>query len=237
MRCIPAVVFALLVIVARSQIAFSQQPMSHGEWTYKDGKPVSVTFVYGTVLTVREIDQLSGFTSLNRIVMGYAGIDSEYVEIEGDLWKLGRLRNLEELHLCVDALNDDDLKFVSKLPKLRTLEFNADSADENIPTCTDRSAEHMRAAKSLRNLVIHNGTFSDKFIEILAQDLPNLEKLSMNSAKLTDESLRILADRCKKLKSLSITSDNFTTKGLKHLDKLQNLEHRSVSSPSLRKKK
>jgi uncharacterized protein (TIGR03067 family) len=56
----------------------------------------------------------------------------------------------------------------------------------------------------------------------------------LNSPELTDESLRLLAARCKNLKSLSIASDHFTAEGLKHLDKLQNLEKRSVSSPSLR---
>ena len=104
-----------------------QRPISQGEWTYKNGKPESVTFVYGTALTAKEIDQLSSYTSLTRIVMGYAGVDSEFVEIEGDLWKLGRLKNLEEVHLCIDAMNDDHLRFIALLPKIQTLEFNADN--------------------------------------------------------------------------------------------------------------
>ena len=127
MRCIPAILLASLTIVSQSQMAFSQQPISKGEWTFKNGKPESVTFVYGTALTVKEIDQLSSHTSLTRVVMGYAGVDSEYVEIEGDLLKLGRLKNLKEVHLNIDALNDDDLKFIALLPKLQALEFNADN--------------------------------------------------------------------------------------------------------------
>ena len=61
-------------------------------------------------------------------------------------------------------------------------------------------------------------------------------ELSLDSSELTDEALRLLADRCKKLKSLSLASDHFTAEGLKHLDKLKDLEIRAVSSPALRKR-
>ena len=239
MRCIPTVILATLTIASQSQMAFSQQPISKGEWTFKNGKPESVTFVYGTELTVKEIDQLSSQTSLTRIVMGYAGADSECVEVEGDLLKLGRLKNLEEVHLGIDALNDDDLKFIALLPKLQALEFNADNGYDpvhKIPICTDRCADHLRSAKTLRSLVIHDGRFTDKFVAKITEGLSNLEVLSLNSAELTDESLRLLSERCKKLKSLSIASDHFTAEGLKHLDKLKELEKRSVSSPALRKR-
>ena len=152
--------------------------------------------------------------------------------------KLGRLKNLREVHLCIDALNDDDLKFIALLPKLQTLEFNADNGYDpvhEIPICTDRCADHLRSAKTLRSLVIHDGKFTDKFVAEITQGLPGLEKLSLNSPDLTDKSLRLVAERCKKLKSLSIASDHFTAEGLKHLDKLKDLEKRAVSSPALRK--
>ncbi len=240
MQMIPVFLLATVMITGQSQVAFSQQPISKGAWTFKNDKPDSVTFDYGTALTVKEIDQISSQTSLTRMIMGYAGIDSEYVEIEGDLLKLGRLKNLQEVHLCIDALNDDDLKFIALLPTLRTLEFNADNGYDpvhEIATCTDRCADHLRSAKTLRSLVIHDGQFTDKFVAKITEGLSNLEVLSLNSVELTDESLRLLSERCKKLKSLSITSDHFTPEGLKHLDKLKNLEERSVSSPNLRKRK
>jgi len=53
MRCNPAVFLATL-IVGLSQIAFSQQPMSKGSWSYKTGKPKIVNFDYGTELTAGE---------------------------------------------------------------------------------------------------------------------------------------------------------------------------------------
>jgi len=92
--------------------------------------------------------------------MGYAGVDSEWVEIEGDLWKLRRLQNLEEVHLCKDGINDDDLKFIALLPKIHTLEFNADNGYDSGPICTDQCADHLRSAKTLRRLLIHDGQFS-----------------------------------------------------------------------------
>ncbi len=138
--------------------------------------------------------------------------------------------------MCKDGINDDDLKFIALLPKIHTLEFNADNGYDGGPICTDQCADHLRSAKTLRSLVIHDGQFTDKFVAKITEGLPNLEELSLNSAELTDESLRLIADRCKKLKSLSIASDHFTAEGLKHLDKLKNLEKRAVSSPALRKR-
>jgi uncharacterized protein (TIGR03067 family) len=215
--------------------AFSPQPVAKGTWSYKDGKPDSVTFAYGTELTAGDIDRLSGLASIVRISMGYAGVDSEYVTIDGDLLKLGRLKNLEDVHLNKDGINNDDLKFIALLPKIRTLEFNADNGYDHGPICTDRCADHLRSAKTLRSVVIHDGQFTDKFVAKITEGLPNLEELSLNSSELTDESLRLLAERCKKLKSLSIASDHFTAEGLKNLDELKYLEKRSVSSPALRK--
>ena len=199
---------AKIKLANQSQTAFSQQPISKGEWTYKNEKPESVTFDYGTELTAKEVDRLSNCTSLTQVVMGYAGVNSEYVVIEGDLLKLGRLKNLKDVHLNKDGINDDDLKFVALLPKIHTLEFNADNGYDNAPICTDRCADHLSSAKTLRSLVIHDGQFTDKFVAKITEGLSNLEVLSLNSAELTDESLQLLSERCKKLKSLSIASDH-----------------------------
>ena len=228
MRCFLPVFWATLALVGQSQIVFSQQPMSKGSWTLKNGKPESVNFDYGTKLTIEEIDQLSGFDSIVQIYMGFAGANSEYVTIEGDLLKLGRLKNLEVLYLNKDGIVDDDLKFIARLPKIRELEFNAINGKGG---CTDRCADFLSKAKTLRELRIQKGQFTDKFIDKITKGIPNLEQLMLSSPELTDESLRLLADRCKNLKSLSIHSDHFTTEGLKHLDKLPNLKNRGVQSP------
>ena len=55
MNYIRAILLVSLTIVSQSQMAFSQQPISQGEWAYKKGKPESVTIVYGTALTAEEL--------------------------------------------------------------------------------------------------------------------------------------------------------------------------------------
>lgn len=236
MRFMTAVLFALLTNIILPSICLAQQPMSKGSWVYRDAVPVVVVFDYGTELTAKEIEQISAITSLTEIRMGFAAIDSEYVTIEGDLLKLGRLKNLTGLHLNKDGINDDDLKFVALLPKIQTLEFNANNGYDGAPICTDRCADHLSAAKSLRVLIVHDGNFTDEFVARITKGLPDLESLQLNSPEFTDESLRLIADRCKKLKSLSIASDHFTEEGLKHLDRLTKLDH-SVDSPRLRRQR
>lgn len=56
-----------LTIVSRSQTAFSEQPISKGEWTYKNGEAESVMFDYGTELSADDIDRLSSCTSISEI--------------------------------------------------------------------------------------------------------------------------------------------------------------------------
>lgn len=234
MRFIPVILVTTLAVSGPLQTASAQQPMPKGSWTYKNGKPQTVNFDYGTELTAEDIARLSAFESIAQIYMGFAGVDSEYVTIEGDLLKLGRLKNLELVYLNKDGIVDDDLKFIASLPKIRELEFNAINGKGG---CTDRCADHLRNAKTLRELRIYNGQFTDKFIDKITKGMPNLEQLMLSSPELTDESLRFIAERCKNLKSLSIGSDHFTAEGIKHTDKLSKLKNRGVSSPALRKKR
>ena len=190
-----------------------------------------MNFDYGTELTAEDIRRLSAFDSIAHMHLGYAGIDSEYVTIEGDLLKLGRLKNLEVVHLNKDGIVDDDLKFIAQLPRIHEFEFNAKNGEGG---CTDRCADYLSSAKTLRELRVYNGQFTDRFIDKITKGMPNLEQLMLSSPELTDESLRFIAERCKKLKSLSIGSKHLTAEGLKHLDKLPNLKDRRVSSPYFR---
>jgi hypothetical protein len=219
-----------LISAALTLTVFAQQPIAKGLWTNKDGKPYSVNFQYGTNLTARDIESLAACESLTEIVMGYAAIDSEYVTIERDLLPLAGLKELQTLHFCIDKVEDRFLNFIPMLPNIRVLEFNADNGRDDRPMCTDQCADFIKEAKTLRELVIYDGRFSDKFIEKITRGLPDLEKLTIRSPQLTDESLRFIADRCKKLKSLSIASDRVTTEGISVLDKLPKLEELSVWS-------
>ncbi len=219
---------AALTSAALTLAVFGQQPIAKGLWTHKDGKPNSVNFEYGTNLTARDIESLAACESLTEIVMGNAAVDSEYVTIERDLIPLAGLKELQTLHFCIDKVEDRFLNFIPMLANIRVLEFNADNGRDDRPMCTDQCADFIKEAKALRELVIYDGRFTDKFVETITRGLPNLEKLVIRSPQLTDESLRLIADRCKKLKSLSTASDRFTPEGISVLDKLPNLEELSV---------
>jgi hypothetical protein len=203
--------------------------MSNRGWSYQNGKPDTVNFDYGTEMTAEDIRQLSTFDSITKLYFGYAGHDSEYVTIEGDLLELGQLKNLEVLYLNKDGIVDEDLKFIASLPQLQELELNVKNGEGG---CTDRCGDYLSRVKTLRELRVWNGQFSDKFIDKITKEMPNLEELMLRSRELTDQSLRLLAERCKKLKALSISSDHFTSDGLKHLDKLKHLEKRTVRTPA-----
>ena len=233
MRLTLAFILVWFTDVGLTQILFSQEPNPKGTWEYKNGKAVGVTIDYGTELMAEDIEQLSAVDSLTRISMGYAGVDSEYVSIEGNLLKLRGLKNLEVVYLNKDGIVDDDLKFTALLPQLRELEFNAKNGEGG---CTDGCADSLSSARQLRELRIYNGQFTDKFVDKITQSLPHLEELMLNSPELTDESLRLIAERCQKLKSLSISSDHFTAEGLKYLNVWPNLR-RSVNSPVLHKRR
>jgi hypothetical protein len=229
-----AIILALFLTLRPPIAAFSGPPLSKGHWSYANGKPDSVVFTYGTVLSAEDIDKLSRTTSIAQITLGYAGIDCEYVTVEGDLSRLGKLKNLKEVHLCKNCITNDDLRFIAALPNLHTLEFNADSGYADAPVCTDACAEYLGAANTLRKLVIHDGNFTDAFVATIAKRLPDLEELWLNTPGLTDESLRLLAAHCKQLKTLQIASDHFTAHGLAYIQALTSLEELSVSSPILK---
>jgi hypothetical protein len=219
---------AALASAALTHTVFGQQPIAKGLWDHKDGKPCSVNFEYGTNLTARDIESLAACESLTEIVMGNAAIDSEYVTIERDLLPLAGLKELQTLHFCIDKVEDRFLNFIPMLANIRVLEFNADNGRDDRPMCTDQCADFIKEAKTLRELVIYDGRFTDKFVETITRGLPNLERLVIRSPQLTDESMRFIADRCKKLKALSIASDRFTPEGISVLDNLPNLEELSV---------
>ena len=229
-----------VVLWAFSTAAFSQQDATRADpiaRQLKDPNLKRVVFSYGSKLTAADIDRLSKLTSVVEIEMGFPQIDSEFVTIEGGLQKLAKLKRLEVLRLCKDGIHDDDLEFIASLPRIRILEINADNGYEGAPICTDRCADYLSRAKTLRTLMIYDGKFTDKFVDKVTRELPDLEVLWLtSSAELTDKSLRMIGERCKNLRELHISSDRFTAEGLKHLDQLKKLKKKSVGSRRLRRK-
>ena len=195
----------------------------------------SLFIPFGSNLSADDIDYLSTLENLTNIDLGFAGVSSEYVSIEGDLSALGKLRNLETLHLSKENMTDADLEFVARLPSLRRLDFNAlTNHDGKSPVkLTDKCADHICQASNLKSIWAHDATMlSDKFVGRLTQGLHDLEHLDIASPLLTDESLRLLAERCKRLIWLDL-SGQFTDKGVEHLAKAKELEMLWLSSNKL----
>lgn len=196
----------------------------------------SVYITYGVKLTKEDVAYLAKLENLESLEMGFAGVSGEYVEVEGGLSKLAELKRLQRFCLCKHKMTDDDLRFVTSLPRITYLEFNADtnSPGEEGPTATDHCADYVIRAKTLREVCINGGYgFTDKFVSTLTRGLPDLEHLDLYSDKLTDESLRLLATRCKKLKWLDLSSKRFTDAGVRHLAQAKNLEMLWLDSNSL----
>lgn len=197
-----------------------------------------VSIVYGTRLSLDDIEYLSSLKRVIDIQFG-GNLGDESVVFEGGTSKLGKMKSLETVFLCKKKMKDADLKFVAELPKITYLEFIADTNPwgEDGPTVTDKSAEHLGRAESLKDLCIYGGgSFSDRFISVLTGGVQDLEHLDLGSDQLTDESLRLLATRCVKLKWLDIGSNQFTDQGVHHLANAKSLEMLWVASNSLTSK-
>jgi hypothetical protein len=156
------------------------------------------------------------------------------VYFEGSLDKLAGMKWLRSLSLCKDKLRDEDLEFLAKLPELEDLDLYADLEDDRGSLLTDRSAEFLRRAKSLRSIFLYSSEkLTDQFVDTIS-DLPNLERLSLfGSSGLTDKSLGMLAKRGRHLKYLHLNSKRFTDQGVRELTALKQLEQLSLSSGPL----
>lgn len=196
-------------------------------------KQVEIT--YGTVLTAEDVAFLSSLESIDHLSIG-GNLSDEFVEIEGGLAPLEKLRCLEYVFLCKREMRDSDLGFVAKLPRIQHLEFlgGPNPWHEEGPAVTDACADSIRRAKTLRRLCIYRGgRLSDRFISAISQDLNDLEHLSIDSELLTDLSLQLLAERCRNLQSLDLQSDHFTDGGVAALANAKELEVLWLRSASL----
>ena len=193
-----------------------------------------VEISYGSELSRADLDAISKLSGLRELVIGFPGVASEYVTIEGGLSSLGQLKQLQVLRFCVDGIQDEDLKFLAELPQLQTLEFRADSGRNEPPVCTDKCAEHLGKATRLKHLDIAGGQFSDAFLADLLQRLPNLESLQVASDQFTDASLDSIAKHAGQLRTLSIASNQFTVQGTMLLSGMNRLVEKQVQSPAIR---
>lgn len=192
-----------------------------------------VYIAYGTKLSADDMLSLSTLENVTDLTLGGV-ISSESVYIEGSLDELTKLKRLRRLSFCKHRLQDDDLAFVSKLPKLQHLELYADLEGDRGTLLTDRCAEFLSRAKTLQSIYIYSGEkLTDKFVDVITKDLAQLESLDFASDHLTDDSLALLADRCARLRQVGLRSKGFTDRGVRHLVAAKQLERVSLASSSL----
>jgi hypothetical protein len=132
-----------------------------------------VEISYGSTLKKDDVEFLALLQSVKEQSFG-GNLPGEYVEIDGSLSPLGKLKQLESVFLCKRNMHDRDLEFLRELPNLKALEFLAgpNPFHENGSSVTDACAESIGQAKNLRWLEIYNGDkLSDRFIKGISQQL------------------------------------------------------------------
>ena len=196
-------------------------------------------YAYGHVVNADDFEELAKIKSLQDIEIGFFGCGPEWATIDGDISKLGALKQVERIALNIEGIKDDDLRFVAALPHLTCIEFNAgrpnEASDIKGPGCTDRCAEHLSRVVGLESLTIQDAGdgFSDRFVDLLTAGTQKLEWLDLDAPSLTDESLRLLAERCPRLEHLMLGTEQLTDEGVRHLWQLENLRSLWLSSPKV----
>lgn len=195
-----------------------------------------VVYFYGEVIDADDFLELAKVQSLRGIEVGFYDSADDYASIEGDIAKLGVIKQVESVSLNIAPIKDDDLSFVAALPRLTCLAVNVGKESMHSrrtgPGCTDRCAEHLAKAAGIEVLLIHDGMeLTDRFVDRLTATVRKLKELECDSPLLTDESLRLLSERCPDLEYLSLRSERLTDAGFLHLLQLRNLRRLWMDSP------
>jgi Leucine-rich repeat (LRR) protein len=125
---------------------------------------------------------------------------------------------LDPVTLRIVKVTDADLKDVSKLGYLQTL-------DLSFGEITNKALEHIRALKNLHTLDLRNTQVDDAGLAML-KDLKNLKSLYLTNCPVTDDGLVHL--RGLHLEALNLgglcAMDRITDKGMRHLKQQRSLQ-------------
>ncbi|MGD9633285.1 MAG: leucine-rich repeat domain-containing protein [Pirellulales bacterium] len=127
----------------------------------------------------------------NGIAGAVTGVDYERV-YPGSLLPLRKLNDIEWLGFAGSNVNDDDLKFIENLTKLKGLNLS----DTRI---TDNGLQHLRNLTSLETLRLNDTAITDEGIKYL-DGLTRLQHLELQRTAITDSSV----DRLSKLYELEL---------------------------------
>jgi hypothetical protein len=132
-----------------------------------------------------------------------------------DLRYIGGMKNLWQLTLSGNVIDDKCLRFLDDLHKLVALELN----DTRV---SDSGMKHIAALKQLDRLKLNETLVGDEGVKELSE-LPKLTSLNIQYTKISDRATEYLA-RMKTLKILSLYGTEVSGPGLDAVARLPNLE-------------
>jgi hypothetical protein len=124
------------------------------------------------------------------------------------LKQIGRLRDLEVLHIDADGVTDSGLQHVAGLTRLRRLGLNSSQIG-------DAGMNYLASLSRLKSLRVMRTQITDVGFARLA-NMSELELLSLYGAQISDAGLANLANM-PKMKQLLLSGSNITDKGLEQL--------------------
>ena len=174
------------------------------------------------------------FDSVTNISLGSVEVSAS------DLAHLGRLQNLEALHLRGTNVSDDLLlEYLGAFSQLRTLNLgetpvgdrgirvlrelpNLEQLRLNHTKVTDAGLLHLRECERLRELILAKCQITDIGLSHLRQ-CHELRALNLDGTRISDAGL-IHLKNLSNLEILFISSNGITDKGMIHLEELSNLK-------------
>lgn len=173
-----------------------------------------ITFSYHFLDKIRfkddGIEELAPLENLKELVVRQSAVKGHH---------LGPFRNLEALDVTLCPFDDEGMRHLQAMPRLRRL-LAGDTA------ITDAGLQALRAAVHLEQLDLHGTAVTDAGIVHLAA-LKNLRKLNLMGTAVTDAGLAVLAG-LENLEELNLYRTKVSNAGLESLQRLKRLRELDV---------
>ena len=129
---------------------------------------------------------------------------------ENELSFLPELVHLEKIDISRTAVSDTGMRFIGKIPKLKSLQARA----------MNFSAESFRLLQNGKNIenctVSGSKSVDDTILAVLVETMPNLKVFSCTSTSITDAGLKPLM-QLKSMRKLTATKQNWSEPAVKQL--------------------
>ncbi|MCA9038844.1 MAG: leucine-rich repeat protein [Planctomycetaceae bacterium] len=219
---------------------------AQGEVTIPAGAIVRLKFNYGTARDLTWLSQLKP-NDLYEFEVEPFKENLKFKLGDGDVQHLKHLTGLTRLKLSYVNVSGRGLRFLSAMPKLKSLFLNSSQLgnDGLELICKLPELEHLHVSESLWNdegASLLGNLSSLKYLSLRVDningsglrkiaELPQLEIFSSGSSPLRDQHLQYLKNS-KSIKQLLINHSQVTDAGLKLITEMQQLEHLKLTGVS-----